>query len=144
MNVKKHYIYNDNFTLNVLDLNQIELATDEDKAFALDYWARLFRAKTWEELKMMAQNNTVFKEARETLYKLNQDDEMRYLCEMREEGQRIMRTYQSLIKQGENKLAQKDAELAQKNAELAQNATALAEKDAVIAALQEQLKALQK
>ncbi len=144
MNVKKHYIYNDNFTLNVLDLNQIELATDEDKAFALDYWARLFRAKTWEELKMMAQNNTVFKEARETLYKLNQDDEMRYLCEMREEGQRIMRTYQSLIKQGENKLAQKDAELAQKNAELAQNATALAEKDAVIAALQEQLKVLQK
>ncbi len=151
MNVKKHYIYNDNFTLNVLDLNQIELATDEDKAYQLDYWARLFRAKTWEELKMMTQNNTVFKEAGETLYKLNQNDEMRYLCEMREEGQRIMRTYQSLIKQGENKLAQMDAELAQKDnelaqkdTELAQNATALAEKDAVIAALQEQLKALQK
>lgn len=30
MNVKKHYIYNDNFTLNVLDLTQTELATDED------------------------------------------------------------------------------------------------------------------
>jgi len=38
MNVKKHYIYNDSFTLNVLDLNQIELATDEDKAFGLDYF----------------------------------------------------------------------------------------------------------
>ena len=48
----------------------------------------------------MAQNNTVFKEAGETLYKLNQDDELRYLCEMREEGKRILRTYQSLIRQG--------------------------------------------
>ncbi len=49
MNVKKHYIYNDKFTLNVLDLNQIELATDEDKAYQIDYWARLFKAKTWED-----------------------------------------------------------------------------------------------
>ena len=48
MNVKKHYIYNDNFTLNVLDLSQIELATDEDKAYKMDYWAKLFKAKTWE------------------------------------------------------------------------------------------------
>lgn len=130
MNVEKHYIYNDNFTLNVLDLKQIELATDEDKAYQLDYWARLFQAKKWEELKMMAQDNTVMKEAGETLYKLNQDDEMRYICEMREEGQRILRTYQTLIRQGEEKLAE--------------NAAALAEKDAIIAALQEQIKELQK
>lgn len=158
MNVKKHYIYNDNFTLNVLDLNQIELATEEDKAYQLDYWARLFRAKTWEELKMVSQNNTVFKEAGETLYKLNQDDEMRYLCEMREEGQRILRTYQSLIRQGEDKLAQKDNELAKKDAVIAEKDNALAEKNnalaekdaalaesaATIATLEAQLKALQK
>ena len=35
MNVQKHYIYNDKFTLNVLDLNQIERATDEDKQWKL-------------------------------------------------------------------------------------------------------------
>ena len=151
MNVKKHYIYNDNFTLNVLDLNQIELATEEDKAYQLDYWARLFRAKTWEELKMVAQNNTVFKEAGETLYKLNQDDEMRYLCEMREEGQRILRTKQSILMKGEDKLAQKDNELAKKDAVIAEKDNALAEKDAAlaesaatIATLEAQLKALQK
>lgn len=79
---------------------------------------------------MVAQNNAVFEEASETLYKLNQNDEVRYLCEMREEGQRILRTYQSLIRQGEEKLAQRDTELA--------------EKDALIAELQEQIKALQK
>ena len=137
MNVKKHYIYNDNFTLNVLDLTQTELATDEDKAVQLDYWAKLFQTTSWEELKIVAQNNTIFEEAGETLYKLNQDDKIRYLCEMREEGQRILRTYQSLIRQGEEKLAQRDNELAEKDAQLAENA-------AVIAALQEQIKALQK
>ena len=35
MTIKKHYIYNDNFTLNVLDLNQIELATKEEKAYKI-------------------------------------------------------------------------------------------------------------
>ncbi|MDE7201742.1 MAG: Rpn family recombination-promoting nuclease/putative transposase [Lachnospiraceae bacterium] len=34
MNVQKHYIYNDKFALNVLDLNQIKLVTDEDKKSA--------------------------------------------------------------------------------------------------------------
>ncbi len=29
-NLNLNYIYNDNFTLNVLDLTQTELATDED------------------------------------------------------------------------------------------------------------------
>lgn len=47
--MEKHYIYNDNFTLNVLDISQIELATDEDKAYKMDYWAKLFKAKTWED-----------------------------------------------------------------------------------------------
>lgn len=38
MNIKKHYIYNDNFTLNVLDLTQIHLAADEDKTYKIDYF----------------------------------------------------------------------------------------------------------
>ena len=68
---------------------------------------------------MLTQNNTVFEEASETLYKLNQDDKVRYLCEMREEGQRILQTYQSLIRQRDEKLAQKDAVIADKDATIA-------------------------
>ena len=130
MNIKKHYIYNDKFTLNVLDLTQIHLATEEDKRYKIDYWAKLFNAKTWEDLKMLAHNNSVFEETCETVYKLNQDEEVRYLCEMREEGQRILRTYQNMLK------AKEDA--------LAENAVKLAENAATIAALQEQIEALQK
>lgn len=130
INVKKHYIYNGNFTLNVLDLTQIHLATEEDKAYKIDYWAKLFKAKTWEELRMLAQKDNAFKETCETVYKLNQNEEVRYLCEMREEGQRILRTYESLLKMKDEKLAE--------------TAAALAEKDAMIAALQAQLEAYQK
>lgn len=130
INVKKHYIYNGNFTLNVLDLNQIHLATEEDKAYKIDYWAKLFKAKTWEELRMLAQKDNAFKETCETVYKLNQNEEVRYLCEMREEGQRILRTYESLLKMKDEKLAE--------------TAAALAEKDAMIATLQAQLAAYQK
>ena len=143
MNVNKHYIYNDNFTLNVLDLNQIHLATEKDKASKIDYWAKLFKAKTWEDLKMLAQDNNVFEETCETVYKLNQDKEVRYLCEMREEGQRILRTYQSLLKASETALAESTAALAEKDAKLAESTAALAEKDALIASLQAQLKAQQ-
>ena len=154
MNVKKHYIYNDNFTLNVLDLNQIHLATEEDKAYEIDYWAKLFKEKTWEDLKMLAQKNDAFEETCETVYKLNQDENVRYLCEMREEGHRILRTYESLLKNrdavlAENaatlaekdaKLAEQKAELSEKDAKLAEQEAALAESVAIIAELQAKLK----
>ncbi len=119
MNIKKHYIYNDNFTLNVLDLNQTDLATEEDKLFKIDYWAKLFKAKTWEDLKMLAQKDDIFEETCETIFNLNQDDVARHWCELREEGQRILRTYENLIKADKETLAKKDAELAEKDSLIA-------------------------
>ena len=89
LNVKKHYIYNDKFTLHVLDLNQIHQATKQDKAHGA----------------------------------------VRYWCEAREEGERIMLTYK-------NMLAEKDSELAEKN-------NKLAEKDSELATLQAQVASLQ-
>ncbi|MBD5469884.1 MAG: Rpn family recombination-promoting nuclease/putative transposase [Lachnospiraceae bacterium] len=127
MNVKKHYIYNDNFTLNVLDLNQIELATEEDKAYKIDYWAKLFKAKTWEDLKMLAQKDDIFEETSEEIYNLNQDDVARYWCQMREEGERILRTYKSLMKEKDAIIAEKDSSLAEKDSMIAMLQAKLAE-----------------
>lgn len=83
---------------------------------------------------MLAQKSDTFKETCETVYKLNQDESVRYWCEMREEGHRILRTYESLLKNSDAKLAEKDAIIAQKDTELA-------EKDTIIAALQARLNA---
>ena len=49
LNVKTHKVYNDKLVLNVLSLKQINNATQEDKDWHIDAWAKLFAAKTWEE-----------------------------------------------------------------------------------------------
>ena len=143
MNVRKHYIYNDKFTLNVLDLKQIELATDEDKLWKLDFWARLFKATTWEELKMLAQQDNVFQETCDTVFRLNQDEKIRYWCQAREEAERIARTieqdYEDRLAKKDNALAEKDKALAEKDKALAEKDKALAEKDAQLALLKAQL-----
>ena len=57
LNEKTHAAYSDKFILRVVNLKQIDSATDEDRANRINYWARLFTATTWEEIKMLAQNN---------------------------------------------------------------------------------------
>ena len=63
MDVIHHRIYSSKFAVNVLDLSHIELATEEDKSWSLDFWAKLFKTKTWEEMKMIAKDNEYFTEA---------------------------------------------------------------------------------
>ena len=41
MDIVQHRIYSSKFAVNVLDLSHIELATQEDKNWNLDFWARL-------------------------------------------------------------------------------------------------------
>ena len=41
----------------MLDLTRIDLATAEHQNYEIDRWAKLFKAKTWEELRMIAKNN---------------------------------------------------------------------------------------
>ena len=61
--MKNHHIYSDNFILNVVNLSRIDLATKEDRAYGIDHWAALFKAKTWEELKMIAEKDKDIEEA---------------------------------------------------------------------------------
>jgi len=91
MNVKNHTIYSDKFRLSVLDLNCIDLATQEDKAYQIDYWAELFKAETWEEIKMLAAKNEYVSEASQTLYKLSAEEKIRLQCEAQEDYYRNQR-----------------------------------------------------
>lgn len=89
MSVKTHHVYSDKFLLNVIDLTRIDLATDEDKAYQIDYWAKLFKAHTWEELKMIAEKNENLREASENLYALNLDDIARQKSRARQDYYRL-------------------------------------------------------
>lgn len=92
MNVKNHRLYSDKFKLSVVDLSQIEMATEEDKAYHIDYWARLFKAKTWEDLRMLAEKNEFLQEAAQSVYIANADEMVRQKCRAREEAERHKRT----------------------------------------------------
>ena len=97
LNVKNHHLYSDKLTVGVVDLNRTDLATDEDKAYNIDYWARLFKAKTWEDLQMLAKNNEYLEEAAESIYKANADDILMQKCRAREEAERYERIAQRTI-----------------------------------------------
>jgi len=92
LNVKNHLLYSDKFMLSVVNLTCIKLATEEDKTYGVDYWAAMFKAKTWEELKMLAKDNEYLQEAAESLYVANADEIIREQCIAREDAERRERT----------------------------------------------------
>ena len=130
-----HIVYSDKFILSVVNLNQIELATKEDKEYQIDYWARIFKAKTWEEIKMLAKNNEYLQEAAESLYVSNADEIVRQQCRAREDAERLQRTLErdnKLLKDEKTKLTkqldEKDKQLDEKDKRIAELERQLAEK----------------
>ena len=118
-NVKNNHVYSDKFIIRVVNLEGIELATEEDKTYSIDYWARLFKAKTWEDLKMIAGKNEYLQEAAESLYIANADEIVRQQCRAREDAERKERTYKKRIKEAEEeaKRAREEAERAKEEVE---------------------------
>lgn len=93
ININNHsQVYSDKFTLSVVDLTQIEKATEEDKASKIDYWARLFKAQTWEELQMLAQNDEYLQAAATSIRLANEKEIVREQCRAREDALRRERT----------------------------------------------------
>ena len=85
MNIKNHNVYTTKFNLYVVDLTKIELATHEDVDTGLVYWTQVFKAKTWEELRQMAERNQELQEATEALYVYNQDEIVKQQCRARQD-----------------------------------------------------------
>ncbi|MFR8427404.1 MAG: Rpn family recombination-promoting nuclease/putative transposase [Roseburia inulinivorans] len=73
-NKKTGHLYSSKFSIHVLDLTRIDLATAEDQNYEIDRWAKLFKAKTWEELRMIAKNNPDLLQASNDLYTVNADE----------------------------------------------------------------------
>lgn len=83
LNEKSYRKYSDKITVCVVDLTRTDLATEEDKAYGIDTWAKVFLATTWEELRMATESNDYMKDAAQTLYELNADENVRQQCEAR-------------------------------------------------------------
>ena len=103
----------------MLDLTKIDLASEEDKKFGIDRWARLFMAKTWEELRMVAKNNPDLLQASNELYTINKDDLIRQQARARADAEFWERNRNARIKKLEEALIEKDSEIHKLKEELA-------------------------
>ncbi len=125
LNVKNNAKYSDKLALSVVNLRHIDLATEEDKKYHIDKWAALFKAATWEEIKMIAGKDEYLNEASSELFKRLSDLAVREEYEARE---RYYRDQQRLSRL-EQETAEKDKQLAKNKENLAKNKKDLAKKD---------------
>lgn len=155
INVKSHQKYSDNLTMYIVDLSRIELATEEDKQYHIHDWAYLFKAATWEELKMIASKDEYLKEASQTIFRMSADEEIRKRCRDREEYYQDLRNYERAIAEKEEKIERDRKEheedmrnyeraIEQKEQDLRNYRNSLAERDARIQQLQAELETLRK
>lgn len=102
----------------MVDLTQIELATEEDKQNGIDLWARVFTATTWEEINMLAQNNEYLQEAVSGVAQLSAEEKIRQRCEAREYFYARQRHINSKMEELEQQVTQQQSTIAIQQAEL--------------------------
>ena len=125
MNTKNYHIFSSKFQLHVLSLNQTELATEEDKRHQIDRWARLFRAKTWEELQMIAQSDKYMSEAAAEIYRMNADEIIKEQCRAREDYYRHERHMKKRLEEAEQRatVAEQEIQAAKQEVQAAKQET---------------------
>ena len=146
-NVKNHKVYSSKLVIKVVELNNTELATEEDIYYGIDQWARLFKATTWEELRMCAANNKAMENVANKVFEYNSEETMRDICRAREESLAYQKYVDSRTKKMEEALIEKeetvlklDEEIAKMNEEIAEKNEEIAEKNEQLAAKEAELK----
>ncbi len=127
LNVNNYMIYSDKLKLHVVNLTQIEMATQEDKLRGIDHWARLFKATTREEIRMISSKDGFLTEAAEAVYQLSTEETIRMQCEAREDYYNERRYIENKMRQLEREKqehmksgADKDEEIARLRKELSE------------------------
>ncbi|MBQ3543880.1 MAG: Rpn family recombination-promoting nuclease/putative transposase [Lachnospiraceae bacterium] len=139
-NLKTLHKYSDKFGIYMLQLNQLGNPEDEKNIPDVYYWAQLFKAKTWEEIQMLAQKNDIIHQSIPTLQELTADEEMRMKMEARE---RYRLDYEAAVEFGrqqiQEQLSLKDEQLSQKDKNIHLLQAENAEKEERIRILEKQL-----
>jgi predicted transposase/invertase (TIGR01784 family) len=81
-NQKNSHIFSSKFALRVLDLSQLQNTQEQDSP--LYYWAKLFTATTWEEIRMITEKNKDLEAAASYLHQLSEEEKIQLQCEARE------------------------------------------------------------
>ncbi|MCR5823938.1 MAG: hypothetical protein K6G60_05845 [Lachnospiraceae bacterium] len=129
--------YSSYLKLNVLYLNKTDIATKEDIDNDLVYWAEIFKATTWEELKKICLKNDTFKEVAQVMYKSNVQSQEKTIMEAHEKYMLDKRTLEHELQESKEELAlladEKAALTAENSTLTAENSTLTAEKSTLTA-----------
>ena len=140
LNTKSYKPYTKNIGINVLQLNHIDMATEEDVSNNLVYWAKLFNASTWEEFKDLAKDNKAIEEVGNMIFTINSDDQTKEILEgQRRYREQMASQYTAGYTDAEEKLS---AVISEKDALISEKDTLISEKDTLIAKLQAELKSI--
>jgi len=132
MNIKNHTIYSDKICLSVLDLTRKDLATEEDQKSHRHLWASFFKAKTWEELKMLARQDEFINEASAAVYQLSRDEQIRLQCEAREDYYRRQRSVQHDLDKQKHTIETQNATIENQNTTIESQNTTIKKKWLII------------
>ena len=136
MNEKNHHIYSDKLRLSVVDLTQINLATDEDQRYEIVRWASFFKAIKWEDVKTLMKTDSLIKEAATAVYQLTQDEKIRQRCEARQDY--LLRTagrerrLKEMTAKAEQAEAERDQAVAERDQAIEKAGQAAVERDLAI------------
>ena len=138
-NNKNNRLYTGKFSIHVIDLTRIDLATEEDKHYEIDRWAKLFKAATWEELKMIAKNDPDLMQASDELYKVNKDDILRQQARARADAEFWEKVHNARMEKMQEELEKNKEELSKKDTIISEMDSVISAKDNEIKRLKEQL-----
>lgn len=94
-NLDTAHQYSDKMSIRVLQLNQLGKEEDETKMPEVYRWAQLFKARTWEEMRMLAEKNAAIRECVVTYKELSADEKARMQAEAREDYYRRQKDAES-------------------------------------------------
>ena len=157
MNEKTYQKYSDKLRLAVVDLTQIELATEEDCAYQIDQWARFFKSRDWSELVMLARENKDIRAAVGTVYQLSREKQIRQQCEAREdyykrerdrqwrdamaaEKERMLEEKEQKVERKEQQVERKEQQVEQKEQQVEQKEQQVEQKEQFLMEWEKKLK----
>ena len=133
LNIKTKRLYSEKFSIHVIDLSRIDLATEEDRHYGIDRWAKLFKTKTWEDLRMITKNNETMQKAADSLYQLNSDAVARQCAQSRADAAYWETIKNNKLRYLEEANSQLTQTIDQQASQINQQASRIAELEAALA-----------
>ncbi len=133
------YLYTDKLSIRVVDLTMTSIATADDRHYNIDKWAQFFKSETWEEIIMLAKQDTNIAAAATTIYQLSEDERFRQQCEAREDFELRQRSWENRVLRLTNEIEAKDEEISAKDEALTAKNEEIASKNEEIASLRAKL-----